>query len=166
MLKNPINKGFTLLEILIVIVITGITLTFAVLAFGDFGQSKKIKFSAQQFVNLLDLASQQAILEPAVFGVKINNKGYVFYRLNFEKKLSWQKITRHKVFYPHQFPKLTQIAFKTKFRNNSSEPQIIINSTGNMTPFNLEFSQQSGGKIIQIQANANGTIKTNDFTSK
>ncbi len=42
------NKGFTLIEILIVIVIIGITIGFALLAFGDFGESKRIIAALEQ----------------------------------------------------------------------------------------------------------------------
>ncbi len=37
-------NGFTLIEILVVIVIVGITLSFALLAFGDFGSERRIRW--------------------------------------------------------------------------------------------------------------------------
>ncbi len=40
-MKN--HKGFTLIEILIVLMIIGITLSFAILSFGDFGEGRKVK---------------------------------------------------------------------------------------------------------------------------
>ena len=41
------NKGFTLIEVMVVVVIIGITIGFAMLSFGDFGQSRRLLTAAE-----------------------------------------------------------------------------------------------------------------------
>ena len=69
-------KGFTLIEILIVIVIIGITIGFALIAFGDFGEGKRIRFAAEQLINTIKLSQQKAILESSTLGLKVDQSSY------------------------------------------------------------------------------------------
>ena len=55
------DQGFTLIEILVVVLIIGITLGFALLAFGDFGRQRQIITAAETFVNYVTLVEQQAL---------------------------------------------------------------------------------------------------------
>ena len=56
------RQGFTLVEILIVIFIISIVMTFAVLSLGDFGASRRIVLAAEQFKSDLISIQQEAIL--------------------------------------------------------------------------------------------------------
>lgn len=132
-----INRGFTLIEILIVIVIIGITVGFALIAFGDFGESRRVLFSAEQLVNTLKLAQQQAILETSTLGLHINNTSYQI--LRFQNSSGWEPISNKGIFKVNYFPKNTVITLKTNNKPLQGVPPIIINSSGDMTPFTLGF---------------------------
>src|SRR6478752_6140292 len=85
------SKGFTLIEMLIVIVIIGITIGFALLSFGDFGASKGILFAAEQLEHTLTLAQQQALLENTTLGLRIDNNSYQI--LKFDESSNWKPIS-------------------------------------------------------------------------
>lgn len=151
-----VNKGFTLIEILIVIVIIGITLSFALLAFGDFGESKKVLFAAEQLQSSLKLTQQQAILETSTYGLTINNKGYQI--LKFKDNSSWGPVSNKGIFKPFSFPTNTYIILKSSLHNTGNAPHIIINASGDITPFILTIGINQSQRIATLKSSQNGDL--------
>jgi general secretion pathway protein H len=154
---NP-NKGFTLIEILIVIVIIGITVGFALIAFGDFGGSKRILFAAEQLENTLKLAQQQAILETSTLGLRIDNTSYQVLKF---KDDSWSTISDKGIFKIYYFPPKTTIILKTLIKTSQGNPSIVINSSGDMTPFTLSFGVNNEDIITVLKGTHDGNITLN-----
>jgi general secretion pathway protein H len=132
-----VNKGFTLIEILIVIIIIGITVGFAMISFGDFGASRRILFSAEQLVHTVRLAQQQAILENSTLGLNVNNHSYQI--LRFENSSTWGVISKKGIFKINYFPQDTVINLRTQNKPAQGAPPIVLSSSGDMTPFTLTF---------------------------
>ncbi|MCL9684612.1 GspH family T2SS minor pseudopilin variant LspH [Legionella maioricensis] len=149
------NRGFTLIEILIVIVIIGITVGFALITFGDFGESRRILFSVDQLVNALKLAQQQAILETSTLGLRINNNSYQI--LRFQNASNWEPISNKGIFKVTYFPKNTVIILKTNNKPLPGSPSIIINSSGDMTPFTLSFGTNKE-MMTTLKGSHNGNL--------
>jgi general secretion pathway protein H len=149
------NKGFTLIELLIVLVIISITVGFAVIAFGDFGSSKRIHFSAEQLVNTLKMAQQQAILESGTLGLKINDKGYSI--LKFNNNGTWSPISNQGPFKPHYFPDKTVVILDAKSPSHN-QPEIIINCTGDMTPFIIQIGTSNKNILLTLTGSHNGML--------
>ncbi|WP_045095333.1 GspH family T2SS minor pseudopilin variant LspH [Legionella fallonii] len=150
------HKGFTLIEILIVIVIIGITIGFALIAFGDFGESKRILFSAEQLASTLKLAQQQAILETSTLGLRIDNNSYQI--LKFQNSSTWAPLPNKGIFKITYFPKNTVITLKTSNKSSPGYPSIIINSSGDMTPFTLGFGTNKETIMTLLIGNHNGSL--------
>lgn len=152
-----VNRGFTLIEILIVIVIIGITVGFAMIAFGDFGASRRILFSADQLVNTLRLAQQQAILETSTLGLNIDKTSYQI--LRFENSTTWKPISNKGIFKVNYFPPNTIITLKTNSNPPLGSPSIIINASGDMTPFTLTFGTNKETVLTVLTGSQDGTLK-------
>jgi general secretion pathway protein H len=150
------KQGFTLIEILIVIVIIGITVGFALIAFGDFGASKKIMFSAEQLANNIRLAQQQAILESTTLGVRIDSNSYQILKFNNQSK--WGAISNKGVFKVNYFPPKTVITLKTNNKPAQGAPAIVINSSGDITPFTISFSTNKEDVLTILTASHDGTL--------
>jgi general secretion pathway protein H len=150
------NNGFTLIEILIVIVIIGITVGFALISFGDFGGSKKILFAAEQIQNMLRLAQQQAIMGSSTLGFRINSKSYQL--LQFETTNQWRPISTSGPFKIHYLPSDMVITLHTTLKNNKKDPEIIINSLGEISPFKLTFGTANQHAIATLIAKENGEL--------
>lgn len=155
-------NAFTLIEIMIVIVILAITITFALLAFGDFGQTRHIKAEAQQIVQLITLAEQQAILQPGTYGVQFSTHAYQFYRFVQEPQThhgNWQVIKRDRLFAYHNLGKSITLKISSEQDNlNQNQPQIIINNSGDITPFTLDIGKTDQPALFQLNATANGDV--------
>lgn len=151
------SQGFTLIEIMVVIVIIGITVGFALIAFGDFGESKRILFAAEQLANNLRLAQQQAILQTQTLGLRIDNQGYQI--LQLQNSTQWSPLSNKGIFKPNYFPQNTVISLNTNSVSLSGTPAIIISTSGEMTPFTLSFESTKGDKIGLLIGKRSGDLQ-------
>lgn len=148
-------SGFTLLEILIVIVIIGIASTFTFLALGDFGASRKATIEAEQLMAVIKVVQQQAVLEVDTFGLNIQEKGYTIYR--FDPKKAWLPLTS-RTLRAHVFSDKVKVQFATRMNARPDMPQIIINPSGDMTEFQLYFGTLKNPKTALLIGKHNGDL--------
>lgn len=164
-MKN--SHGFTLIEIMIVLVIIGITFGFALIAFGDFGASRRILFAAEQLVNTLELAKQQAILQTSTLGLRIDDTSYQI--LQLKKNTQWMPLSDKGVFKVTYFPKNTRILLKKDTNTDQKTqkaPEIIISSSGGLTPFTLSFGSTQEPNLAQLTGKKNGELIFNAGKTK
>ena len=148
-------NGFTLIEILVVILIVGITLSFALIAFGDFGQRRRVLVSADQFKNYVQLVQQQAILDSSILGIHIKQNSYQVYQ--WSASGAWSRMPSNRAF--HEQHALSGVVFH--YRDTPSKPgvpQIMINASGEMTPFTLNIGSASQKAIITVIGEKNGAM--------
>ena len=149
------SNGFTLIEILVVVLIIGITIGFALLAFGDFGSKRRILLSAEQFINYVKFTQHQAILETSTLGIMLNNNGYQI--LRFQPPSTWQGMPNKTIFHQQRFPQGAIVRLDSNTAK-SSNPQIIINSSGDMTTFKLNLGSEKDATIATVIGKSNGEI--------
>ena len=156
-----IKSGFSLIEILVVLLIIVITLGFTLLAFGDFGGKRRITIAAEQFTNYIKLVQQQAVLETGTLGIFIDNNGYQVKRL--DQSNHWIAMPSKSIFHHQSFPD-NLVLTKKQVENNLSDPAIIINASGDTTPFTFDFGTQKQPSLITLHASSSGflTLKHHD----
>ena len=147
------DQGFTLIEILVVVLIIGITLGFALLAFGDFGRQRQIITAAETFVNYVTLVEQQALLETSTLGIQFHHNDYDVRR--FDNNSGWQPLSNQAMFHQHHFPSNTLLHITPA---STQGPQIIIHASGDITPFVLEIGTTEQHHVIDVIGQHNGTL--------
>jgi general secretion pathway protein H len=162
-MKSP-AKGFTLIELLIVMVIIGITISFALIAFGDFGDSKRILFAAEQVENTLRLAQQQATIEGTAYGLHIDSSGYQILKL--VNGSSWRINKAKSLYKKHYFPSTMIVRLKTNFKGQKSDPNIIVDSTGDFNSFTLDFGTAKEHTIVSLIGNDRGELTLSSAKNK
>lgn len=153
------SKGFTLIEILVVMMIMGIILSFVVVAFGDFGASRRTSMTTEHFASLLKLARFKAIIGADTYGVNIKPTGYTFYRFQSDPNSpygKWKEIVNDHIFKPENFPPHTTLT--TTLPTHTQQPDVVITPGGQITEFTLTLS--NGDDKYQIVVKNNGEIRT------
>ncbi|MES1954397.1 type II secretion system minor pseudopilin GspH [Salinisphaera hydrothermalis] len=79
--RRSSTSGFTLIEVLVVLVIIGIVLTFATLSVNPSGPGDRLDTAAQRLLALAQDAADEAILSSQTIGLQIGDQGYRFIRL-------------------------------------------------------------------------------------
>src|SRR5699024_5227137 len=138
------QRGFTLLEILAVLVIVGILVTLAVLSIGGEGQQAHMQTASQRMHQVLELASQEAIVRNLKLGIVVNKHGYHFVMLNREHK--WVTYTKALPLKPHHVHSDINLlilvqGLKAGLTKTDKEtaPQAVFLSSGEVTPFSVQI---------------------------
>ena len=151
------NKGFTLIEILIVIVIISIVASVATLTI-HFNRNKQMETLANQLVDLINLAEEEAILRPAVLGLALTANSFQIYSYQ-EKDHAWEPLKNH-VFRAREIPDHMQIVLKihNKIIPANGIPQLIISQSGDIPAFILSIGQAKQPPLYQVIGEESGNV--------
>ncbi|MGH8273744.1 MAG: type II secretion system minor pseudopilin GspH [Gammaproteobacteria bacterium] len=174
--------GFTLIEILAVVVIIGIVTGIAVISISALGGRSAQAQVATRLAGRIELASENARMENIQYGLKIKPHHYEF--LVFNGRGNWLPLTNKPVLAARGVPKgmklsvhvenaitlpvvstaigaadadSSGLAEQATPASSALTPQIAILSTGEITPFTLRLTA-SGGKTWVVRGNASGRV--------
>ncbi len=146
--------GFTLIELLVVLVIIGITLTFALLSFGDFGAKRRLVTQSEQLINQIKCVQQQAMLEATPFSIRFATNSYRIFR--FKPPQQWVPIQPQPTSAQHIFSAHAIMHFSSQ--SSPDHTTLLIESSGDMSPFELSVGFKQQPKLVTIIGSANGTL--------
>jgi general secretion pathway protein H len=158
------QRGFTLIEVMVVVVIIGVLINFVTLSIGRNTPQDQLKEEAQRLSSLIGLASEEALLRSALIGVDINEEAYSFLRL---EEGNWQPMDDN-LFRARQLPEgmVFSIA-STQLQGEDQEkdiPEIILMNSGEMTPFELKLSSDRIESFYRLSGDEMGE-RTLDYVS-
>ncbi|MBE9561231.1 MAG: type II secretion system minor pseudopilin GspH [Proteobacteria bacterium] len=157
------NNGFTLIEIMVVIVIISVILGFVTLSVGDGNLAQKLNQESQRLAYLLKLASQEAVMQSKEIGIHFGRDNYRFCELQTEMSMCTKcKTISNGVFKPRILP--TGIETKVYLdgeptflhKNCQNMPQLLILSDGEFIPFEIIFTAEK--LIYKLTGNMVGEI--------
>ena len=156
------SQGFTLLELMVVIVIIGILTAFVGLSLGG-SENKKLQEEAKRLHALIDLASHESITNSKELILEVKNHSYTFLARNDEEE--WVAADEKGALRPRQLPEniTLRVMFEEGFfqRDDDEEDagsKILIMSSGELSPFSLDISL-SGGPRYTIKGNLVGALE-------
>ena len=164
--SRPRNQtGFTLLEVLVVVLIIGITLSLAVINLGD-RQEDLIEEEGRRLSALIKLASEEAIMNGEELGLMLGEKSYLFSRLEGEE---WQPLAEDRQFRQRQFPHGMTLGLELEERpvildEDQEQPHIFILSSGELTPFLLTLRSADEVWKYELTGHFNGQLRGNGPT--
>jgi general secretion pathway protein H len=156
------HRGFTLIEILVVMLIISITFGFAMLAFGDFGESRKIRTAAEAFAQFVQLVHDEGLLESSTLQIQLSNTSYSAQRL--DTKHLWQPLHPSRNHSP-ALPSKTRITVAY----GSKKPDhlvITMSGSGDMTPFKVYFGSEKQAHLAAVSADENGLVVFHDTDTR
>ncbi len=156
------GRGFTLLEVMAVLVIVGILLTFMTLSTGD-KRGEELEREAQRLVALLQLASEEAVTRSEQLALRVGESDYAFM---IRHNNQWLPLEDARPLRPRTLP--TGIELDLELEENpppgltaedADQPQIFLLSSGEMTPFLLTLSAADGTVTRTIKATLLGRLE-------
>jgi general secretion pathway protein H len=136
-----INGGFSLIELLVVLLLIGIILTMATLAIRPGLGAADGDDESARLAALLQLAREQAVLQGDEHGLELSSGGYQLLML---RDRAWEPLT-DPVWRPRILPPELRLRLTVEGRavdlpdTAEGEPQLLLFSSGEMTPFTLEI---------------------------
>ncbi len=145
------SRGFSLFELMVVIVIVGLMFSFTTLNLRPDTPEELIRDEARRFNQLLGLLLDEAVLRGEDFGIEFKPRSYQFARLDNENR--WVAVDNDRILRPRELPdemeidltvEQTEIVLQqatsteiTETEIEVLEPQVFALSSGEFTP---EFS--------------------------
>jgi general secretion pathway protein H len=86
--RHDLQQGFTLLEVLMVVLLVGILSSVVMLSVGAGGAERHLREESDRLATLLEQAAMEAVMQNQEFGLRLADDGYAFLCLN-EGKQEW-----------------------------------------------------------------------------
>jgi general secretion pathway protein H len=155
------GRGFTLLEILVVVFIIGIVLSLATLAFRD-DIDDRLQTEARRLAALLTLASQEAVLQGSELAVAFTPRGYRFQVLEegqwtdaADAILRERQLAEDLTLFVEIEGETTQPAEKDA---EKQPPRVYLLSSGEITPFTLTLKHTNSTATYQLSGDFGGSF--------
>lgn len=157
-------RGFSLIELLVVIIIVSIVVSFTTLAIRGSDPDDLINTEAQRFNQLLELALEEATFKGLSYGIVFTPTSYTFVYLN--DKNQWEALSGDQQLRKRQLEHNIQIDLEysqntdTKPADNKEQklaPQVLLYSSGEIDPaFTAYFSIPGSNISYQVDGHSNG----------
>jgi len=142
--RNAPQNGFTLIEILVVLVIIGLMAALAVFTMGGSSQQRELEVEVQDLYLRMQVVSEQAMLNNLEAGLVIEADNYQFVVFDDETR-AW-KTSQERLFQVHALPSWLSVdttvaadAPRLTNENNTLRPNIVFFSSGESTAFEIEL---------------------------
>ena len=143
------NQGFTLVEILVVLLIVTILVGITVPRLPGFIETADFDLEARRLELLLNMARSEAVLDSMEFGFDLTDYGYEF--LLYDDSIKrWRR--QEAPYQPRRLPEgLTldiQVVESDFNLEGENQPTVLILSSGETTPVNIII--ESDGQYLRI----------------
>ncbi|MBO1256831.1 type II secretion system minor pseudopilin GspH [Alteromonas sp. 5E99-2] len=170
-MKASKNLGFTLIEILLVLLLMGLATSYVMFNAFSVDQQDKLKDQARRFQVVVDMASDYAVLNQLQLGIRIEEAENQYFFMVLDEDNKWQLLSDDPLYGEQLLPEEFELAlslddlpweeadrlfdreiFDEKLSLDDASvdigdkeekplppPQILIMSSGEITPFSLEW---------------------------
>ena len=177
-------RGFTLIELMVVILIIGLITVTIVLTPSFGGKDSELQKEGERAFNLMNYARDKAQLQTHEFGLFCNDTMYEF--LTYDPRRSvWRSVDEDDVLRQRKLPtglrlrlvvEGRQVILKSlqdqaredknkdkDQRERDRVPHIMLFSNGDLTPFELTFEREGAGRSISMASTDDGKIEEQDM---
>ena len=165
--------GFSLIELLVVVVIIGVFAGAAVLSIGVVGSDREIEREVFRLRTLLELLHEEAVMQNRDYGVLFSESGYRFYIYDNERLL-WFEPVDDRFLAARELEQPLSLGLALEDRDVTLEiefepealeepaPQVTLLSSGEVTPFEVEFYRDLNGGRFVLSAELDGSLDVSE----
>ena len=170
-------SGFTLLEVLVVLVIIGIITAMAVVSTGVLGGDHQMEEEARRLQAVLAQAREESMLDGRDVGLRVDRRGYDFLRYN-GRVAAWEPVVDDTLLRERELPEGLNAALRLEARevelkprtapteDRPAQPQVLVFASGDVVPFELLLRREGTGEVRRIAGNVDGTFEVHDDTPR
>jgi general secretion pathway protein H len=176
--RSSSQSGFTLLELMVVLVLVGIIFSFAILSIGGDDLAEAMERETRRLETLIAMASEEAVLRSEEVAIHFREDGYTFLLLQAD---GWQEPENDALLRSRTLPAGITLRLevegdpprlgmgeknknkdKAKEKEDAEEhpvPQVFILSSGEMTPFAVTLEADQSPLRYHLSASLMGELE-------
>jgi general secretion pathway protein H len=158
--------GFTLIEILIVVLIIGVISAGVLLSVTLTGRDHELEHESDRLLALFNYAREQAELQTREYGVMFQDDGYEFLAYDVRRGI-WRGVFEDEALSARRLPDGLGIKLSVEARPvvlsrpadaKDKTPQVMIFSNGDLTTFAATLERDSGVRSITVAQDEQGQV--------
>lgn len=166
-------SGFTLLELLVVIVIIGIIVSMATLSVRVLGGDHEMQQEAERLQAILIQAREDAMLQTRDIGLRVDETGFEF--LEYDGRTErWHAIADDPLLRERALPDGLRLALRLEDRDVQLKPrqpeterdpifpQVILQASGDIAPFDVTLARDGTQERRRVSGTIEGQVELHD----
>jgi len=153
------HRGYTLLEVLVVMVILGVMSGFIILSLRGNPEGARLSEAADRIAALVQLQCEEALLGNRTMRMRLDDSGY---RFEVANRSGWEDhgkdVFRSRT-WPVPLAARLSIDGRADAMGTAGDNFIYCLPTGELTPFELELSTRNGSRAA-VRATAGGIVES------
>jgi general secretion pathway protein H len=155
-----------MIEMLVVILIIGIIVNLITVNFRGNRPLEELETEVRRFTSLTELALEEALLRSEIIGIAIKEDAY---RFLLREQQGWEPIDDN-LFRDRKLPEslrlklVTEAVFQSVPEQAQNAPDIVLLSSGELTPFELEFTSSLIDDSFRLTGEVTGSLSLEHVT--
>lgn len=166
------QSGFTLIEMMVVVLLIGIITSFAVLSLKSDRWEEELQRQLQRLTALVSAGSEQAVMRSEELAILFDDDKYSFMVL---RNREWKPITDDRLLRKRTLPKGITLRLKVEEldfqfgeedKKKKTKPMVLLFSSGEITPFTVTLRADKTGVKYKRSWDLMGEIEVDSDAKK
>lgn len=174
----PRQRGFTLIEVMVVVVIVGIMSAVVLMSLNLVGNDRQVRQEARRLASLVELAADEALLQGRELGLEFTTSGYRFVEFD-PYGAQWHAVAGDELLRERRLPEglrfylyiedkpvtlREQPAITARDDEDSGPrtdyaPHALLMSSGEITPFELMLERERDRQTFELRVTPAGDVE-------